>query len=79
MSFNFVVLHDIIVSGGNMIRENRLKKRLTQEQLAEKVDISWRQLQRIEKNEEETRVQTLKKLVKALDIPSEEVIEYLKK
>ena len=61
-----------------MIRENRLKKKLTQEELAEKVDISWRQLQRIEKNEEETRVQTLKKLVRALDIPNEEVIRYLK-
>ena len=62
-----------------MIKENRLKKNLTQEQLAEKVDISWRQLQRIEKNEEETRVQTLKKIIKALDIPNEEVILYLKK
>ena len=61
-----------------MIRENRLKKKMTQEQLAEKVDISWRQLQRIEKKEDETRVQTLKKLVSALDIPSEEIIEYLK-
>ena len=62
-----------------MIRENRLKKNLTQEQLAEQVDISWRQLQRIEKNEEETRVQTLKKLVKALDISNEELLEYMKK
>ena len=62
-----------------MIKENRLKKNLTQEQLAEKVDISWRQLQRIEKNENETRVQTLKKLISALDIPNEEVIEYLRK
>ena len=62
-----------------MIKENRLKKNLTQEQLAEKVDISWRQLQRIEKNENETRVQTLKKLISALDIPNDEVIEYLRK
>ena len=60
-----------------MIRENRLKNKLTQEELAEKVDISWRQLQRIEKNEEETRVKTLKKLVKVLNIPNEEVFEYL--
>ncbi|MBR6033445.1 MAG: helix-turn-helix transcriptional regulator [Clostridia bacterium] len=60
-----------------MIRENRLKNKLTQEELAEKVDISWRQLQRIEKNEEETRVKTLKKLVKVLNIPNEEVLEYL--
>ena len=62
-----------------MIRENRLKKNLTQEQLAEQVDISWRQIQRIEKNESETRVQTLRKLIKALEIPNEEVLEYLKK
>lgn len=62
-----------------MIRENRLKKKLTQEQLAEKVDISWRQLQRIEKNECETRVSTLKRLIKVLDIPNEEIIAYLKK
>ena len=62
-----------------MIKENRLKKNLTQEQLAELIDISWRQLQRIEKNEEETRVKTLKKIVKALDIPNDEVISYLKK
>lgn len=62
-----------------MIRENRLKKKLTQEQLAEKANISWRQLQRIEKNEGDTRVQTLKKLVSALEIPNEELLEYLKK
>ena len=62
-----------------MIRENRLRMNLTQEQLAEKIDISWRQLQRIEKNESETRVQTLKKLISALEIPNEEVLEYLKK
>lgn len=78
MSYNFVFIHDIIVLGDNMIRENRLKKKLTQEQLAELIDISWRQLQRIEKNENETRVKTLKKLVKALDIPNEEIINYLK-
>ncbi len=62
-----------------MIRENRLKMKLTQEQLAEKADISWRQLQRIEKNEGETRVQTLKKLVNALNITNEEIIEYIRK
>ena len=53
--------------------------KLTQEQLAEKADISWRQLQRIEKNEGETRVQTLKKLVNALNITNEEIIEYIRK
>ena len=62
-----------------MIRENRLKKKLTQEQLAEKANISWRQLQRIEKNEGDTRVQTLKRLVNVLEIPNEELLEYMRK
>lgn len=62
-----------------MIKENRIKKNITQEELAERVDISWRQLQRIEKDEEKTRVETLKKIILALDIPDEEILHYIKK
>ena len=62
-----------------MIKENRLRKNITQEELAEKVDIIWRQLQRIEKDEEKTRVETLKKIILALDIPDDEIISYIKK
>lgn len=62
-----------------MIRENRLKNNLTQEELAEKLDISWRHLQRLEYNEENTTVSTLKKIIKVLNIPDEEILEYLKK
>ena len=47
-----------------MIKENRIKMNLTQEELAEKLEISTRQLQRIEKNEEATRINTLKKIIK---------------
>ncbi len=46
-----------------MIKENRIKKGYTQEQLAELIDISWRQLQRIEKNENNTKISTLKKII----------------
>lgn len=62
-----------------MIREHRLKNKLTQEQLAEKLDISWRHLQRLEYEEEKTTVKTLKKIIKVLDIPDKEIINYLKK
>ena len=41
-----------------MIRENRIKNHITQEELAEKLEISWRQLQRLENNEENTTVKT---------------------
>lgn len=62
-----------------MIRENRIKNDLTQEELAEKLDISWRHMQRLEYNEENTTVKTLKKIIKVLNIPDEEILEYLKK
>ena len=43
-----------------MIKEYRLKKGFSQEYLAEKIDISWRHLQRLEHNEANTTVRTLK-------------------
>lgn len=62
-----------------MIRENRLKNNLTQEQLAEKIDISWRHLQRLENDEEHTTINTLRKIIKTLNIPDDEILEYIKK
>lgn len=62
-----------------MIKENRIKKNYTQEQLAEIINISPRQMQRIEKNENKTKLETLKKIIKVLQIPDEEIIEYIKK
>ena len=62
-----------------MIREHRLKLKMTQEQLAEKTEISWRQLQRIEADEEHTRLSTIKKIIKAHDIPDDEILKFMKK
>lgn len=62
-----------------MIKQNRTKKGYTQEELAEKVNISTRQLQRIEENEERTKIPTLKKIIKILQIPDDEIIEFMKK
>ena len=62
-----------------MIKEYRLLNKLTQEQLAEKIDISWRHLQRLEQNEENTTVKTLKKIVKVLNIPDDEILKYIHK
>lgn len=44
-----------------MIRQYRLKNKLSQEELAEEIGISWRHLQRLEHNEENTRISTFKK------------------
>lgn len=62
-----------------MIREFREKKHYTQEQLAELVEITPRQMQRIECEEEKTKISTLKKIINVLDIPDEEIIKYIRK
>lgn len=62
-----------------MIKENRNKMKLSQEQLAEKINISTRQLQRIEKAEAKTKLTTLKKIINVLEISDEEIIDFMKR
>ena len=61
------------------LKQDREKCGFTQEQLAEILEISWRQLQRIEKDETKTKISTLKKIIKVLNIPDEEIIKLMKK
>lgn len=65
--------------GDEMIKQYRIEKGYTQEQLAEIINISTRQLQRIEENEENTKIKTLKRLIKVLQIPDKEIIDFMKK
>ncbi len=60
-----------------MIKEYRKMRGLTQEQLAELLNISARQLQRIEQDETKTTIQTLIKIRKTLNIPDEDMIKVL--
>ncbi len=62
-----------------MIRQYRLKNKLSQEELAEEIGISWRHLQRLENNEENTRISTFKKIVKTLNVPDDEILKFIKK
>lgn len=62
-----------------MLKKYRKKLGITQEKLAELLDISPRQLQRIENGSSETSLKTLKKLIKVLDISDEVIVEFLKK
>lgn len=61
-----------------MIKENRIRRKYTQEELAEIINISPRQLQRIEKNEGKTKIETLKKIIKILQIPDKEILDFIK-
>ncbi len=62
-----------------MIKEYRLKNKLSQEELAEEIGISSRHLQRLEHNENNTRISTFKKIVKSLNLPDDEILRFIKK
>lgn len=56
---------------GTLIKELRLKKGITQEELAYRTEISVRTIQRIEKGEVDPRAYTLKAIASALDVDFE--------
>ena len=62
-----------------MFKEYRKKLNLTQEALADKGDLNTRTIQRIENEEEIPSLETLSKLVNALEIKDKDLIEYIKR
>jgi len=61
-----------------LFKKYRIKLGLTQEELAEIVEITWRQMQRIENEKSLPSLQTLKKLVLILKISDSDLAEYIK-
>lgn len=61
---------------GQTIREARLKKGMTQEELAEKTDINTRTIQRIENSEVDPRSYTLLSIAKVLEIEYKALINH---
>ena len=53
---------------GTLIKELRIKKGLTQEELADKTELSARTIQRIENGEVDPRAYSLQMIAKALDV-----------
>ncbi|AUC78326.1 XRE family transcriptional regulator [Nonlabens sp. MB-3u-79] len=64
---------------GTKIKEIRLKKGLSQEELAEKSQMSLRTIQRIENNENEPRGKTMQLICESLGANIEELLDYDKK
>lgn len=60
-----------------MFEKYRKKAGLTQEQVAEKTNISWRQLQRIEKGVSIPSIETFSKLIMVLKISNDDVLNYI--
>ena len=63
---------------GEIIKKYRIKRGYTQEELAEIIDISTRQLQRIETGESITKIKTLKKVINVLKIEDKDIIKMIK-
>ncbi len=62
-----------------MIKKYRLAQNMTQEELAEKLGISWRHLQRLERDERNMKLSLFKKVVKTLNVSDDEILKYIKK
>ena len=60
---------------GGSVREQRVRRFMTQEELARTAAISLRQLVRIEKNEVEPRFSTIRKLAGALGVEPSELLD----
>jgi DNA-binding XRE family transcriptional regulator len=58
---------------GNKIKRFRKERRLTQEELAEKVGLHYTTISRIETGHSNPPVQTINKIAKALKVPMSEI------
>lgn len=61
-----------------MFKRYRLQKNFTQEKLADLTGLDTRTIQRIENNERKPSLESLTKLIKALDIKDKDIIKYIK-
>ena len=63
-----------------MIKEYRIKRGYTLEKLAERCNISWRNLQRIENGAYKTaKFETVRKIIIELNISDKDIIKIIKK
>lgn len=62
----------------DLIKKYRREKGLTQEQLAEALGISTRQLQRVENKEKEISMALFRKIVKILDFSDKDIVDFIK-
>jgi len=64
-----------VVKIGDNLKRQRIRKALTQEELARRAGLTTASVARIERNETEPRMSTLRKLDKALDVDPAELVE----
>ena len=63
-----------VVKIGDNLKRQRIRKALTQEELAQRAGLTTASVARIERNETEPRMSTLRKLAMALDVEPAELV-----
>ncbi len=64
----------VVVKIGDRLRDLRVRRALTQEELADKADVGTNTVARLERNETEPHMSTLRKLARALSVDPSELI-----
>jgi transcriptional regulator with XRE-family HTH domain len=64
-----------VVKIGDNLKRQRIRKALTQEELARRAGLTTASVARIERNETEPRMSTLRKLAQALKVDPAELVE----
>jgi transcriptional regulator with XRE-family HTH domain len=64
----------VVVKIGNRLRDLRVRRALTQEELAEKANVGTNTVARLERNESAPHMSTLRKLARALGVDPAELI-----
>jgi transcriptional regulator with XRE-family HTH domain len=60
---------------GQRLKQQRMRRALTQAELAERADVTTATVARIERDEIEPRMTTLRKLAQALEVDPAELVE----
>lgn len=75
MKIKLILFEDVSMLGEN-IKKYRLLKSFSQKQLGEKLGFSARTISDWESNNTEPNIDTIKKLIKVLDITFEELFDF---
>lgn len=67
---------DILIKFGNKVREERLKKRISQEALAEKAGVHRTYIGMIERAEKNITLKNIEKIAKALNVKISKLLEF---
>lgn len=72
---NYLMKNDISIAFGNKVRQERLKQRLSQEELAEKAELHRTYIGMIERAEKNITLVNMYKIAKALNIKLRDLLD----